>query len=147
MSIKDNLSMINKDINKQIEVCKRVGIHDLIVKLPKGYDTILSENAGNLSGGQKRLLSLAKTLLTGSEILLFDEVTSSLDPGTTKEIIKVLKDLKKDHTIIIITHKEDMMKIADELIILSKGRIEQKGSYKSLINNVHLKNLIGREEK
>lgn len=147
MSIKDNLSMINKDINKQIEVCKRVGIHDLIVKLPKGYDTILSENAGNLSGGQKRLLSLAKTLLTGSEILLFDEVTSSLDPGTTKEIIKVLKDLKKDHTIIIITHKEEMMKIADELIILSKGRIVEKGNYKSLINNVHLKNLIGKESK
>lgn len=147
MSIKDNLSMINKDINKQIEVCKRVGIHDLIVKLPKGYDTVLSENAGNLSGGQKRLLSLAKTLLTGSEILLFDEVTSSLDPGTTKEIIKVLKDLKKDHTIIIITHKEEMMKIADELIILSKGRIAKKGNYKSLINNVHLKKLIGREGK
>lgn len=147
MSIKDNLSMINKDINKQIEVCKRVGIHDLITTLPKGYDTILSENAGNLSGGQKRLLSLAKTLLTGSEILLFDEVTSSLDPGTTKEIIKVLKDLKKDHTIIIITHKEEMMKIADELIILSKGRIVEKGNYKSLINNVHLKNLIGKESK
>lgn len=147
MSIKDNLSMINKDVNKQIEVCKRVGIHDLIVKLPKGYDTILSENAGNLSGGQKRLLSLAKTLLTGSEILLFDEVTSSLDPGTTKEIIKVLKDLKKDHTIIIITHKEEMMKIADELIILSKGKIVQKGNYKSLINNVHLKKLIGMESK
>lgn len=147
MSIKDNLSMINKDINKQIEVCKRVGIHDLITTLPKGYDTILSENAGNLSGGQKRLLSLAKTLLTGSEILLFDEVTSSLDPGTTKEIINVLKDLKKDHTIIIITHKEEIMKIADELIILSNGRIVEKGSYKSLINNTQLKNLIGKESK
>lgn len=142
MSIKDNLSMINKDINKQIEVCKRVGIHDLIVKLPKGYDTILSENAGNLSGGQKRLLSLAKTLLTGSEILLFDEVTSSLDPGTTKEIIKVLKDLKKDHTIIIITHKEEMMKIADELIILSKGKIVQKGKYNNLNRNKYFNNLI-----
>ncbi len=146
MSIKDNLSMVNKDVNKQIEVCKRVGIHDLIVKLPKGYDTILSENAGNLSGGQKRLLSLAKTLLTGSEILLFDEVTSSLDSGTTKEIINVMKDLKKDHTIIIITHKEEMMKIADELIILNKGKIVEKGTYKSLINNKHLINLIGKDK-
>ena len=146
MSIKDNLSMVNKDVNKQIEVCKRVGIHDLIVKLPKGYDTILSENAGNLSGGQKRLLSLAKTLLTGSEILLFDEVTSSLDPGTTKEIINVMKDLKKDHTIIIITHKEEMMKIADEIIILNKGRIVEKGNYKSLINNKHLMSLIGKDK-
>ena len=146
MSIKDNLSMVNKDINKQMEVCKRVGIHDLISNLPKGYNTILSENAGNLSGGQKRLLSLAKTLLTGSEILLFDEVTSFLDPGTTKEIINVMKDLKRDHTIIIITHKEEMMKIADELIILNKGRIVEKGTYKSLIDNKHLINLIGKDE-
>ncbi len=146
MSIKDNLSMVNKDVNKQIEVCKRVGIHDLISNLPKGYNTILSENAGNLSGGQKRLLSLAKTLLTGSEILLFDEVTSFLDPGTTKEIINVMKDLKRDHTIIIITHKEEMMKIADELIILNKGKIVEKGTYKSLINNKHLINLIGKDK-
>lgn len=144
MSIKDNLSLVNKNIEEQIKVCKRVGIHDVIVKLPKGYNTILSENAGNLSGGQKRLLNLAKTLLTGSEILLFDEVTSSLDPGTTKEIIKVLKDLKKDHTIIIITHKKEVMEICDELIILSKGKIVEKGTYKRLINSVHLKYLIGR---
>lgn len=147
MSIKDNLSMVNKNIEEQIKVCKRIGIHDVISKLPKGYNTILSENAGNLSGGQKRLLSFAKTLLTGSEILLFDEVTSSLDPGTTKEIIKVLKDLKKDHTIIIITHKKEVMKIGDELIILSKGRIVEKGTYKKLINGIYLKKLIGKEEK
>ena len=146
MSIKDNLGMINKDINEQIKVCKRVGIHDLISNLPKGYNTILSENAGNLSGGQKRLLHLAKTLLTGSEILLFDEVTSSLDPATTKEIINVLKDLKKDHTIIIITHKEEMMKIADELIIMDEGKIVEKGTYKNLLNNKYLKNLIGKDK-
>lgn len=145
MSIKDNLSMVDKDINKQIKVCKRVGIHDLITKLPKGYNTILSENAGNLSGGQKRLLSLAKTLLTGAEILLFDEVTSQLDPKTTKEIINVLKDLKKDHTIIVITHKEEMMKIADELIVLNKGHVVAKGKYNNLSNNKYFKDLINKE--
>lgn len=145
MSIKDNLSMVDKDVNKQIEVCKRVGIHDLITKLPKGYNTILSENAGNLSGGQKRLLSLAKTLLTGAEILLFDEVTSQLDPKTTKEIINVLKDLKKDHTVIVITHKEEMMKIADELIILNKGCVVVKGKYNNLSNNKYFNDLINKE--
>lgn len=143
MSIKDNLSMVDKDVNKQIEVCKRVGIHDLITKLPKGYNTILSENAGNLSGGQKRLLSLAKTLLSGAEILLFDEVTSQLDPKTTKEIISVLKDLKKDHTVIVITHKEEMMKIADELIILNKGSVVAKGKYNNL-SNKYFKDLINK---
>ncbi len=133
MSIKDNLSLVNKDVKKQIEVCKRIGIHDLICSLPKGYNTILSENANNLSGGQKRLLSLAKTLLTNSEILLFDEVTSSLDSKTTNQITDVLKDLKKDHTIIVITHKKEMMKLADKLIILKNGKIIKKGTYEQLI--------------
>lgn len=146
ISIKDNLSMVNKDINKQIEVCKRVGIHNLIVSLPKGYNTILSENASNLSGGQKRLLSLAKTLLTGAKILLFDEVTSSLDPKTTKEISNVLKSLKQDHTIIIITHKKEIMNIADELILLDNGKIVEKGKYNNLSNSKYFKDLINNEE-
>lgn len=133
MSIKDNLSLVNKDVKKQIEVCKRIGIHDLICSLPKGYNTILSENANNLSGGQKRLLSLAKTLLTNSEILLFDEVTSQLDSKTTNQIAHVLKDLKKDHTIIVITHKNEIMKLADKLIVLKNGKIIKKGTYEQLI--------------
>jgi len=147
MSITDNLSMVNKDKCLQIKVCKRIGIHDFIKRLPRGYDTILSDNGGNLSGGQKRLLSLAKTLLTGSEILLFDEATSSLDPKTTNNIIRVIKDLKKDHTIIIITHKEKIMKIADELILINNGKIVKKGTYDELINDVYLRRLVGKDTK
>lgn len=135
MSIKDNLKMACKDEKKQIEICKKVGIHELIQSMPKGYDTILTENAANLSGGQKRLLSLAKTLLTDSKILLFDEVTSSLDIKTTNKIISILKELKDSHTVIIITHKKEVMKISDEIILLSKGRIVGKGAYKNLLKN------------
>ncbi len=142
MSIKENLSLIEPNVNKQIEACKRVGIHNFIMSLPKGYDTILRENASNLSGGQKRLLSLAKTLLTASEVLLFDEVTSSLDPKTTNQIISVLKDLKKDHTVIVITHKKELMKASDNLIILSKGRVVAKGKYNSLSDNKHFNDLV-----
>lgn len=142
MSIKDNLKMACKDEKKQIEICKKVGIHELIQSMPKGYDTILTENAANLSGGQKRLLSLAKTLLTDSKILLFDEVTSSLDIKTTNKIISVLKELKDSHTVIIITHKKEVMKISDEIILLSKGRIVGKGAYKNLLKNNHFDKLV-----
>lgn len=142
MSIKDNLKMACKDEKKQIEICKKVGIHELIQSMPKGYDTILTENAANLSGGQKRLLSLAKTLLTDSKILLFDEVTSSLDRKTTNKIISILKELKDSHTVIIITHKKEVMKISDEIILLSKGRIVGKGAYKNLLKNNHFDKLV-----
>lgn len=142
MSIKDNLKMACKDEKKQIEICKKVGIHELIQSMPKGYDTILNENAANLSGGQKRLLSLAKTLLTDSKVLLFDEVTSSLDIKTTNKIISILKELKDSHTVIIITHKKEVMKISDEIILLSKGRIVGKGTYKNLLKNNHFNKLI-----
>ena len=142
MSIKDNLKMACKDEKKQIEICKKVGIHELIQSMSKGYDTILNENAANLSGGQKRLLSLAKTLLTDSKVLLFDEVTSSLDIKTTNKIISILKELKDSHTVIIITHKKEVMKISDEIILLSKGRIVGKGTYKNLLKNNHFNKLI-----
>ena len=142
MSIKDNLKMVCKDEKKQIEICKKVGIHELIQSMPNGYDTILNENAANLSGGQKRLLSLAKTLLTDSKVLLFDEVTSSLDIKTTNKIINILKELKDSHTVIIITHKKEVMKISDEIILLSKGRIVGKGTYKNLLKNNHFNKLV-----
>lgn len=146
MSIKDNLKMVCSDEKKYIEMCKKVGIHNLIEHLPKGYNTILNDNASNLSGGQKRLLSLAKTLLTGSKILLFDEVTSSLDIKTTSKIIEVLKDLKNDHTVIIITHKKEVMKIADNLIMLEKGKIVCTGTYKKLLSNKYFNKLAANEK-
>ena len=142
MSIKDNLKMACKDEKRQIEICKKVGIHELIQSMSKGYDTILNENAANLSGGQKRLLQLAKTLLMDSKVLLFDEVTSSLDIKTTNKIISILKELKDSHTVIIITHKKEVMKISDEIILLSKGRIVGKGTYKKLLKNSYFNKLV-----
>ena len=133
LSIKQNFDLVDKDRFRQIEMCKRVGIHDFIMSLPKGYDTVLSEDATNFSGGQKQLISMARTLLSKAEILLFDEVTSALDPNTTKHIIKVLKDLKKDHTVVIITHKKDLMKIADELIVIDKGKVVGIGKHRKLL--------------
>ena len=86
--------------------------------LPNGYNTILKENANILSGGQKRLLVMAKVILNNTKVILFDELTSSLDDKTTDLVIKIIKELKKEHTIIIITHKEKIMSIADNLITL-----------------------------
>ena len=98
--------------------------------LPEKYNTILKENTINLSGGQKQLLTLARALLTPAKIILLDEVTSSLDPITTKNIIKLLQELKKEYTIIIVTHNKEIMKNIDNLILLKNGRIKSTYNYK-----------------
>lgn len=138
MSIRANLSLIDSNKKRQIDACKRVGIHEFIMSLPDGYNTILKEDATNISGGQKQLLSLARALLTTSEIILLDEVTSSLDPNTTNNIVNLLDDLKTDHTLIVITHNKELMKVSDNLIVLNKGKIECIGKHEDLIKNNYI---------
>ncbi len=84
MSIRENLNLVDSNKKNQEEACKKVGIHDYIMSLPKGYNTKLYAGGDNFSAGQRQLLALARTLLSKSEILLFDEVTSSLDVNTSK---------------------------------------------------------------
>ena len=135
MSIRENLSLVDSNHENQIKACKRAGIHDYIMSLKNGYNTKLIGDAENISSGQKQLIALARTLLSKSEVLLFDEVTSSLDMNTSKQIINILKDLKKDHTILMITHKPQLMKMADEIIVIDKGKLVGKGTHKELIQN------------
>ena len=133
MSIRKNLSLIDANLMHQIEACKRVGIHDYIMSLPKGYNTLLLDNASNFSGGQRQLLAIARTLLSKAEILIFDEVTSSLDPLLVEKIKEIFEDLKQDHTIIIITHKKDVMQKADHIVVLNKGKIVGEGTHDELM--------------
>lgn len=134
MSIKDNLSLVDSNLNNQIEACKRVGIHDFISSLPKGYNTVIDPESTLFSEGQKQLLVIARALLTKSEILLFDEVTSSIDPDTTTQISALLNDLKSDHTIILVTHKPEMMAIADRVVVMDKGKVLAKGKNKEVLD-------------
>lgn len=127
MSIKENLSLIDSNVKNQIEACKRVGIHEVIEKLPKGYNTVIADDVHVLSEGEKQLLVIARTLLSRAEILLMDEITSNIDPSTTSKIAQILLDLKTDHTIIMVTHKPEMMDIADRVIVMDKGKVVAKG--------------------
>lgn len=133
MSIRNNLNLIDTNLERQENACKRVGIHDYIMSLPKGYNTILEEDGSNFSGGQKQLLAIARTLLSKAEILIFDEVTSSLDTILVEKIKEIFEDLKQDHTIILITHKKDVMYMADKIIVLNKGKIVGQGTHEELM--------------
>ncbi|MBQ8992373.1 ABC transporter ATP-binding protein [Candidatus Saccharibacteria bacterium] len=132
-SIRSNLSFVDTDIKKQIEACKIAGIHNFIEALPLGYNTILRENASNVSGGQRQMISIARTILTDAEIILLDDVTTSLDPDTAKLVPALLKRLEKDRTVLMITKKPELMRAADRVIVLSHGRIEATGTHAKLM--------------
>jgi ABC-type transport system involved in cytochrome bd biosynthesis fused ATPase/permease subunit len=127
MSIRDNLSLVDSNLKNQIAAMKRVGVYNEIEKLPYGINTIIDESNMMLTDGQLKKLAIARALLTKAEILLFDEVTSSVDPATTNDILRILKDLREDHTILIVTHKAEIMELSDQVIVLDRGRVAAKG--------------------
>lgn len=133
MSIRKNLDFIDTNISNQIEACKKAGIHEFIETLPNGYNTILRENGSNISGGQKQMISIARTILSEAEVLLLDDITTSLDPDTAKLVPRLINNLKKDHTIIMITKKPELMKEADRIVVLDKGEINDVGTHKQLM--------------
>ena len=127
MSIRDNLSLIDSDLKNQIAAMKRVGVYKEIEKLPYGINTIIDEENPVLTDGQLKKLAIARALLSKAEILLFDEVTSNVDPASTADILNILNDLREDHTIIIITHKAQIMEMADQVIVVRPWKGCRKG--------------------
>lgn len=132
-SIRNNLDFVNPNIKKQIEACKIAGIHQFIETLPQGYNTILRENASNVSGGQKQMISIARTILTDAEIILLDDITTSLDPDTARLVPALLKRLEKDRTVLMITKKPELMQAADRIVVLNHGKVEAIGSHSKLM--------------
>ncbi|WP_041139488.1 ABC transporter ATP-binding protein [Beduini massiliensis] len=119
LSIYDNFALINPDRNKIEEVCKKVHLYEDIMALPQQFETILNENATDLSGGQKQRLAIARALLKNTKIILFDEITSALDEHLSADILSFLKEIKQDHTIIMITHRSKEYQLCDEIIDLN----------------------------
>lgn len=126
MSIRDNLALADPDKKHQEAACRRVGMHKVIQDLPNGYNTVLDEDHPILTSGQIQKLAIARALLTKAEILLFDEVTSVVDPESVNEIALILTDLKKDHTIIVTTHQPALIKIADKVVRLEEGKVKRE---------------------
>eukprot|EP00831_Metopus_contortus_P032369 TRINITY_DN26165_c0_g1_i1.p1 TRINITY_DN26165_c0_g1~~TRINITY_DN26165_c0_g1_i1.p1 ORF type:complete len:175 (+),score=49.38 TRINITY_DN26165_c0_g1_i1:37-561(+) len=97
------------------------GADRFVQNLPRGYDTVLEENASNLSGGQKQRLAIARALLTNPRILIFDEATSALDPESEAIIQSNLRDISKGRTVIIISHRLSMVHDADLILVMDNG--------------------------
>ena len=136
-SIRDNLKLVKDDMTDEemIEACKLACLHDFIMTLKDGYDTIVGEGGITLSGGQRQRLAIARALLKKTEIILFDEATSALDNETQASIQKAINNMKGEYTILIIAHRLSTVIDSDRIILIDDGKILDEGTHDELIKN------------
>lgn len=149
MSIRENMKLVNENLTDEdiIAALKKVDIWDVVSATEKGLDTVLDENAVNFSGGQKQRLSIARSFLKPSQIMLFDESTSSLDNVAQEKIMNEIDNLKGSRTIVIIAHRLSTIKNVDKIFYIENGKIADSGSYQELVSkNAKIKKLFKKEK-
>lgn len=149
LSIKENIRLSNPSASDEeiISVCKQAQIHNDIMEMVNEYDTLVGENGVILSGGQKQRIAIARALIKKSKIILFDEATSALDNNNQEKIKNVMKELAKNHTIIIVAHRLSTILNADNIYFLNNHKILAFGTHEYLMNNCEeYKNLYEVEQ-
>nr|XP_046152221.1 iron-sulfur clusters transporter ABCB7, mitochondrial-like [Oncorhynchus gorbuscha] len=124
---------INATPEEVYQVARLAGIHDAILRMPHGYDTQVGERGLKLSGGEKQRVAIARAILKNPPILLYDEATSSLDSITEENILNSMKGLVQNRTSVFIAHRLSTIVDSDEIIVLNKGKIAERGDHHSLL--------------
>jgi len=134
-TVRENISLPkqNASLEEIIYAAKLAGADEFVQKLPRGYDTMLEENAANLSGGQKQRLAIARALLTNPPILIFDEATSALDPESEEVIRRNLKAIANGRTVLIVSHRLSIVSHADKIVVIDKGEEAASGTHQELL--------------
>jgi ATP-binding cassette subfamily B protein len=134
-SIKDNIGYSRKDatFDEIVKAAKAAHADHFIRTLPEGYDTILNEEASNISQGQKQLLTIARAILADPSILILDEATSSVDTRTEVQIQKAMNNLMQGRTSFVIAHRLSTIRDADLILVMNNGSIMEQGNHKELL--------------
>ncbi len=133
-SVRDNITLgLPIPEEKMIAAAQQAQLHEFVMSLPDGYDTLLGERGGNLSTGQRQLLSLARTLAREPRILILDEATANVDSHTEAVITRALNKLRGSTTILAIAHRLSTITHADQIVVLHQGRIMQQGPHQALL--------------
>ena len=133
-SIAENIAYGSLLSNTAIEAAARAAnVHDFIMSLPKGYQTMVGENASLISGGQAQRLQIARALARPSKILILDECTSALDPANQAAVMETIKTAKVGRTTLMVTHKLQVMRMCDRILVVDNGRIAEQGTYQQLM--------------
>ena len=135
-TIRANICFGKTDATEEemIDAAKKACCHDFIMALPDGYDTVIGEGGGTLSGGEKQRISIARAILKNAPIIILDEATASIDPENEHLIQNAISELTKGRTIITIAHRLATIEQADQILVVDDGRIVQKGTHKELIS-------------
>lgn len=136
-TIRDNIAMGKEDatLEEVIEAAKLSHAHSFIKRLPNGYDTVIGDDGGNLSQGQKQLLCIARVMLCLPPMLILDEATSSIDTRTEIRIQKAFAKMMKGRTTFIVAHRLSTIKEADTILVMNDGKIIEQGNHNQLLEN------------
>ena len=134
-TIADNIAFGKTDATREeiIEAAKQSHAHSFIKRLPKGYDTVIGEDGGILSQGQKQLLCIARVMLALPPMLILDEATSSIDTRTEIRIQKAFNKMMKGRTTFIVAHRLSTIKEADIILVMNNGKIIEQGNHQQLL--------------
>ena len=135
-TVENNIKFGRPDATReQVEAAAKAACcHDFIMALPDGYDTLLGEGGGTLSGGEKQRISIARCLLKDAPIVILDEATASVDPENEAELQKAIDALTRNKTIIMIAHRLSTIERADQILVVEDGHIAQRGTHRELLN-------------
>ena len=123
----------NAAMEEVVAAAKAARIHPFIMRLPLGYDTVISEDGGNISKGQKQLLTIARAMLYDAPMLILDEATSNVDTATEREIQKAMRELMKQKTCFVIAHRLSTIENADQILVLRDGDVAEQGTHRQLM--------------
>lgn len=134
-SVRDNIAYGKPDATEEeiIDAAKAAHAHSFIKRLPDGYDTIISEDGGNISQGQKQLLCIARVMLVQPPMLILDEATSSIDTRTEMQIQRAFEKLMKGRTSFVVAHRLSTIREADCILVMNEGSIVEQGTHRELI--------------
>jgi ATP-binding cassette subfamily B protein len=123
----------NATMEEVVAAAKAAHIHSFIMKLPQGYQTVISEDGGNISKGQKQLLTIARAMLYNARMLILDEATSNVDTSTERQIQKAMRELMKDKTCFVIAHRLSTIQNADMILVVDQGDVVEQGTHEELM--------------
>lgn len=135
-------------MEKVIEAAKKACCHDFISALPDGYDTVIGEGGASLSGGERQRVSIARAIMKDAPIVILDEATANVDPESERELMNAIDALTKEKTVIMIAHRLKTVRSADQILVVDKGKIVERGKHEDLIkaDGIYARFVAGRKK-